>query len=125
MPRAPKKITAQHLQKDAIVYIRRSSEPQIATPNPDQVGLAEAARRWGWTERQFHIIDSDRGLPGTSAFTRPGFNEVLRRIDTGTVGVLIVRDLTRLSRDPDQLRQLMERAEQAGTVVVTSAEIEG
>ena len=124
MSRARKRITAKHLQKDAIVYLRASSEPQIATPNPDQVGLAEAARRWGWTERQIHIIDSDRGIPGTSASTRPGFNEVLRRIDTGTLGVLIVRDLTRLSRDPAELKKLLQQAKKAGTLVLTSTEME-
>jgi DNA invertase Pin-like site-specific DNA recombinase len=125
MSRAPKKISAKHLQKDAIVYVRQSAQVQVATQNPDQVRLAEVAQRWGWADQQIHIIDSDRGIAGTLASTRPGFNEVLRRIDSGTVGVLIVRDLAHLSRDPDELRKLTERAEQAGTVVVTSAEIEG
>jgi site-specific DNA recombinase len=123
MSRAPK-ITAKHLKKDAIVYVRQSAEPQIAKPNPDQVPLAEVARRWGWSDRQIHVIESDRGIAGTSSI-RSGLNEVVRRIDNGQVGVLFVRDLARLSRDPNELRQLMERAEQAGTMVVTSGEIEG
>ena len=123
MSRARKQITAKHLQKDAVVYIRQSAPAagRSAAQKASQSGLADVARRCGWPTDKIHIIDEDLGNAAASA-SRPGFNEVLRRIGEGSVGVLVVRDLSRLTRDAQELKKFTKRAEKAGTVVLTSTE---
>jgi DNA invertase Pin-like site-specific DNA recombinase len=53
---------------------------------------------------------------------RAGFSEIARRINEGRVGVLLVHDWTRLSRNPDELRELLANAKQAGTLIYCDAD---
>jgi DNA invertase Pin-like site-specific DNA recombinase len=98
----PDGVRPHHLQKLAIVYIRQSTFEQVRHNTGStavQLDLAELPRRWGWPESRIRVIDEDLGLSGTSVEGRDGFKDLIRLIKTGQVGIVFVRDVSRLSRD--------------------------
>lgn len=59
------KITAEHLQRNACVYIRQSTPDQLVhnlESQRRQYGLADRARQLGWATVE--IIDEDLGRSG-------------------------------------------------------------
>ena len=74
------KITAEHLQRRAYVYIRQSTPDQLAHNHESQrrqYGLAERAKQLGWSNVE--IIDDDLGRSG-GGIVRPGFERLLAAI---------------------------------------------
>ena len=57
--------------------------------------LEKYAKEHGYSNIRFYIDD---GYSGTN-FNRPGFQELLKDIDAGRVGTVIVKDMSRLGRD--------------------------
>ena len=82
------KITANHLDRAAFVYIRQSTADQLLH-NPEsrrrQYGLADRARQLGWTTVE--VIDDDLGRSG-GGINRPGFERLLAAICEGPVGAV-------------------------------------
>ena len=78
------KITAEHLARDAYVYVRQSTADQLLN-NPEsrrrQYALATRARSLGW--ENVIVIDDDLGRSG-SGQRRPGFERLLAAICAGT-----------------------------------------
>lgn len=98
----PSQIRAEHKQKLAVVYVRQSSPDQVrhhTGSTETQRALAELPRRWGWPESRIKVIEDDLGLSGTSSDQRPGFQHLLELMDRGEVGIVLVREMSRLSRD--------------------------
>ena len=59
------KISADHLSRRAVVYIRQSTADQVlhnAESRRRQYGLADRAKQLGWT--QVEVIDDDLGRSG-------------------------------------------------------------
>ena len=54
------KITASHLSRQAIVYLRQSS----AAPTDRQYAFAAKAGELGWPDDRIIVIDEDLGLSG-------------------------------------------------------------
>lgn len=74
------KITAEHLSRSAVVYIRQSTFYQVLNnleSGRRQYGLVERARQLGWIDVQ--VIDEDLGRSG-SGTTRAGFEKLLTSI---------------------------------------------
>src|SRR5262249_7018994 len=70
------KITASHLARQAIVYLRQSSPAQVEHNREStqrQYALASRARELGWSDEQIVVIDEDLGLSGAGSVARPGF----------------------------------------------------
>ena len=66
------KITAEHLARSAIVYVRQSTSYQVANnleSQRRQYGLVERGRQLGWSDVQ--VIDDDLGRSG-GGIARPG-----------------------------------------------------
>ncbi|MFI5341970.1 MAG: recombinase family protein [Candidatus Methylomirabilales bacterium] len=97
----PAQITARHLQRLAVVYLRQSSPRQVEE-NPGsaahQRNQKELALRWGWPEDSIEIIDQDLGLSGTSGESREGWQRLLQLVSQGQVGLILVSEISRLSR---------------------------
>jgi len=91
-------IRSQHRAKLAVIYIRRSTSDRPTDVTGSRRALAEFPRRWGWSESAITIIE-DLGFPGTESTDRPGFQQLLARMDRGEVGLVLVRDPSRLSRN--------------------------
>ena len=74
------KVTAVHLQRQAIVYIRQSSMKQVEhnlESQRNQYRLADRAHELGWSKDRIQVIDSDLGLSGQGSEYRNGFNDLL------------------------------------------------
>ena len=93
------KITAEHLQRNACVYIRQSTPDQIVhnlESQRRQYGLADRAKQLGWTTVE--IIDDDLGRSG-GGIARPGFERLLAAICDGRVGAVLAIEASRLARN--------------------------
>ena len=83
------KITAEHLARQAVVYVRQSTQAQVQHNHESrrrQYGLVDRARELGWAEPM--VIDDDLGRSG-SGVDRPGFERLLRAICEGRVGIVV------------------------------------
>ena len=95
-------VTAQHLARKAIIYIRQSSPHQVLTNQESlrlQYALQQRALTLGWRPEDIDIIDADLGLSATAAQHREGFKEVLTKVTLGEVGIILSSEVTRLSRN--------------------------
>ena len=73
------KITAVHLSRQAIVYLRQSSAAQVEHNRESterQYALAGKARELGWPEDRILVIDEDLGLSGSGSVARSGFSRL-------------------------------------------------
>jgi DNA invertase Pin-like site-specific DNA recombinase len=64
------KVTAEHLRRDAFLYIRQSSLRQVLENTEStkrQYSLRDRAVSLGWPIERIHVIDCDLGLSGACA----------------------------------------------------------
>jgi DNA invertase Pin-like site-specific DNA recombinase len=103
------KITADHLKRRAIVYIRQSSPGQVIHNQESQrrqYGLADHARQLGF--QQVEIIDEDLGRSGSGQVERPGFQHLVAEVCTGQVGAVLCIEASRLARNGRDWHHLIE-----------------
>lgn len=105
------KIEPRHLRLQAIVYVRQSTPHQLQH-NPEstrrQYQLVERARAMGWPEAQIQVIDDDLGLSGASSQQRAGFQHLVAAIGLGEVGIVLVTEVSRLSRCNSDWHRVIE-----------------
>jgi DNA invertase Pin-like site-specific DNA recombinase len=95
-------VTASHLGRKAVVYIRQSSPHQVLTNREGlrlQYALRQRARELGWREPDIEVIDRDLGRSGAGAEQRTGFKDLIARVTLGEVGLILSADVTRLTRN--------------------------
>ena len=95
-------VTASHLCRKAIVYIRQSTPHQVMTNQESlrlQYALRQRASDLGWTEAGIEVVDTDFGLSGASATHREGFKDIIARVTLGEVGIILSYEVTRLARN--------------------------
>jgi len=113
------KINADHLARKAIVYLRQSSLSQVKHNTESQrlqYALAERASYLGF--KQVDIIDKDLGASAaTGARQRPGFQQLLTSVAIGDVGIILSRELSRLSRTDKDWCHLMEICQLFNTLI--------
>lgn len=64
------KISADHLRRDAFLYVRQSSLRQVfenTESTKRQYALRDRAVALGWPIERVHVIDSDLGLSGAQS----------------------------------------------------------
>ena len=96
------RIEADHLAREAIVYVRQSTPHQVVSNQESlrlQYALRQRAREFGWHEADIDVIDADLGLSGASAAGRSGFKELVGRVSLSEVGLILSIDVTRLARN--------------------------
>ncbi len=89
------KITASHLSRAAVIYVRQSTLAQVERNTEStlrQYDLAAQAARLGWAAGDIEVIDADLGLSGRSATHRDGFKQLVARVCLGEVGRCSVSD---------------------------------
>jgi DNA invertase Pin-like site-specific DNA recombinase len=113
------KIKPEHLVRKAIVYLRQSSEKQVRQNIESQrlqYELAERVRSLGWQE--IEVIDSDLGSSAAMASaSREGFERVLTSLALGEVGIVVSREVSRLSRTDKDWCRLFEVCQIFGTLI--------
>jgi DNA invertase Pin-like site-specific DNA recombinase len=90
-----------HLARLALVYVRQSTTKQVALNQEStrrQYQLTETAHRLGWPQPRIQVIDDDLGLSGASSTQRSGFQRLVAAISLGEVGLVLVTEVSRLSR---------------------------
>jgi DNA invertase Pin-like site-specific DNA recombinase len=113
------KIKPEHLARKAVVYLRQSSEKQVRQNLESQrlqYELAERIRSLGWTE--IEVISSDLGCSAAlGSATREGFERVLSAVALGEVGIVVSREVSRLSRTDKDWCRLAEVCQIFGTLI--------
>jgi len=116
------RITADHLKRRAIVYVRQSSAIQV-TNNLEsqrrQYGLADQARQLGF--QQVEVIDEDLGRSGSGQVDRPGFARLVAEVCTGGVGAVFCIEASRLARNGRDWHHLIELCGLVRALVVDHA----
>src|SRR5262245_9847936 len=87
------KVTASHLARHAVVYLRQSSAAQVEHNRESterQYALASKARELGWPAERIVIIDEDLGLSGGGTATRSGFARLTAEVALARVGLVLV-----------------------------------
>ena len=98
---SPAKVESRHTRLRAVIYIRQSTPQQVLNNQEGtrrQYGLVERARQMGWPDANIRVIDDDLGLSGASSQQRLGFQRLVAAIGLGEVGIVLVTEISRLSR---------------------------
>src|SRR5437868_7387381 len=88
--RSPK-ITAEHLERWAIVYVRQSHPQQVQRHRESalvQAGLQQRALDWGWPQQRILVLDGDQGRSATTTIGRDDFAWLLAEIALSHVGLV-------------------------------------
>ncbi|MGA8023072.1 MAG: recombinase family protein [Candidatus Acidiferrales bacterium] len=113
------KITLQHRSLKAIVYVRQSSPKQVAENLESQrlqYAIVERAKALGFP--QVETIDCDLGKSASvGAAERRGFDTVISSVAKGEVGIVLSREVSRLSRTDKDWCQLMEVCQIFNTLI--------
>src|SRR3954451_9937205 len=105
------KIEPRHLGLRALVYVRQSTPRQVLANQEStrrQYQLAERAQQMGWSAPQVEIIDEDLGLSGAGSQARTGFQRLVAAIGLGEVGLVLVTEVSRLSRRNSDWHRVIE-----------------
>ena len=104
-------IHSHHLNRTALVYVRQSTATQLVQ-HPEstrrQYQRAERAAALGWPQPRIQIIDDDLGRSGAHSTGREGFQRLVAAISLGEVGVVLVTEVSRLSRLNSDWQRVLE-----------------
>ena len=95
-------VTARHLGRKAVIYIRQSTPQQVLSNQESlrlQYALRQRAQDLGWHEADIEVIDRDLGRSGATAAQREGFKDLIARVTLGEVGIVFSYEVTRLARN--------------------------
>src|SRR5256712_5660509 len=113
------KVKPEHLARKAIVYLRQSTEKQVRQNQESQrlqYDLGERLHALGWSEVE--IISHDLGASAAiGAARREGFERVLSSVALGEVGIVVSREVSRLSRTDKDWCRLVEVCQIFGTLI--------
>jgi len=113
------KITADHLRRGAVVYIRQSSPGQVTHHTESrlrQYSLCERAREMGFVN--VRTIDEDLGRSGSGLVERPGFARLIALVCNAEVGAVFCLEASRLARNGRDWHHLIDFCAVVGVVVV-------
>lgn len=113
------KIGADHLERIAVVYLRQSSEWQVQHNKESQrlqYALVDRVKSLGWS--RVEVIDSDLGSSAAvGAACREGFDRLIGMVAKGEVGIVMSREVSRLSRTDKDWCRLFEVCQIFGTLI--------
>jgi DNA invertase Pin-like site-specific DNA recombinase len=105
------KITSEHLQLQAALYIRQSTGAQLREHQEStarQYALRDRLTGLGWAQNQIVVIDEDLGLSGSGTADRVGFRRLLKLITDQQIGMVIGLEMSRLARNSKDWSDLFE-----------------
>jgi len=115
------KVDADHLRRDAFLYVRQSSLRQVfenTESTKRQYALRERAVALGWPLERVHVIDSDLGLSGAQASDRDGFQSLVTEVALGHAGIVLGLEVSRLARNNADWHRLLELAALSRTLIL-------
>ena len=105
------KVRADHLKRDAYLYIRQSTLQQVfhnTESTQRQYALKERAVAMGWPIERVIVIDGDQGQSGASAVDREGFQKLVAEVGLGRAGIVMGLEVSRLARNCSDWHRLLE-----------------
>jgi DNA invertase Pin-like site-specific DNA recombinase len=117
---ASSKVTAAHLSKAALLYVRQSTLKQVLNNTESairQYDLRGKAIALGWAAGQITVIDIDQGQSGASAADREGFQQLVAEVSLGRAGIVLGLECSRLARNSADWHQLLELCGMTGTLI--------
>jgi DNA invertase Pin-like site-specific DNA recombinase len=114
------KITASHLSRQAIVYLRQSSAAQVEHNREStdrQYALTAKARELGWPDDRIIVIDEDLGVSGSGAVVRSGFQRLTAEVALARVGLVLGLEVSRLARNNADWHRLIDLAGLTDTLI--------
>ena len=114
------KVTAEHLHRDAYLYVRQSSLYQVANNTESsrrQYDLRGRAVALGWPVERVIVIDVDQGQSGASATDREGFQRLVADVSLGKAGIVLGLECSRLARNNADWHRLLELCALSSTLI--------
>lgn len=114
------KITACHLARMAVVYLRQSSAAQVENNREStdrQYALVHKAAELGWPTDRVVVIDEDLGLTGSGAVARSGFARLTAEVALGHVGLVLGLEVSRLARNNADWYRLIDLCGLSDTLI--------
>ena len=105
------KVTAAHLRRLALVYVRQSTTSQVEYNRESterQYRLADRAAHLGWQHEQIKILDQDLGISGSGLAERAGFTHLTAEVALGHVGIVLGLEVSRLARNNADWYRLLD-----------------
>ena len=126
IPAEAPKVCPRHLSRRALVYVRQSTLKQVEENSEStrlQYALTERAAGLGWAPSMVGVIDSDLGQSGRSMDGREGFVRLVGEVGLGRVGLVLSRDVSRLSRSLADWGQLLELCGRTDTLIADAESV--
>jgi DNA invertase Pin-like site-specific DNA recombinase len=118
---AHQKVTANHLRRNAFLYVRQSTVRQVLENTEStqrQYALRQRAVGLGWSHDRIVVIDSDLGLSGASAVDREGFQQLVAEVGLGRAGIVLGLEVSRLARNSTDWHRLLEICALTDTLIL-------
>ena len=115
------KVTADHLKRDAFLYVRQSTLRQVAENGEStrrQYALRHRAIAAGWPAERVRVIDRDLGKSGSTAAARDGFQELVSEVALGKAGIVMGLEVSRLARNSADWHRLIELCALTATLIL-------
>ena len=108
---AHQKVQAEHLSRNAFLYVRQSTLRQVrenVESTQRQYGLRERAVALGWPLDQIVVIDCDQGQSAGGAVEREGFQHLVTEVSMNRAGIVMGLEVSRLARNSSDWHRLLE-----------------
>lgn len=115
------KISEQHLQRNAYVYIRQSTMGQVMHHQEStsrQYALKDKALSLGWPSNKIRVLDRDLGMSGSRSDNREDFKTILADVSLGQVGAVLALEASRLARSNADWHRLIEICSLTSTLIL-------
>src|SRR5207245_4199291 len=115
------KIQVDHLDRDAVIYVRQSSLMQVRDNTAStmrQYDLVHRAQSLGWTQEHIHVIDQDQAHSGSSTIGRDGFQSLVAEVVLKHCGAILSLEVSRLARSCSDWYHLLEICALTDTLVI-------
>jgi DNA invertase Pin-like site-specific DNA recombinase len=117
----PAKVSPNHLDRDAYLYVRQSTLRQVMENTEStqrQYALRERATALGWPIERVVVIDCDQGQSGASAADREGFQRLVAEVSLGHAGIVLGLEVSRLARNNTDWHRLLEICALTDTLIL-------
>lgn len=122
----PPQITASHLSRKAVVYLRQSTAEQVMKnigSTAVQRGLADQFQAWGWSAECVEILEGDLGVSAATPGRRLTFASVIDRMALGQIGAVGVTDMSRLTRNMLDFARFLTIAVEQNVLLVVGSDV--
>lgn len=113
------KLTAHHLERRALIYVRQSSHQQLVHNLESrrlQYEMEQRVRDLGWLETE--VIDEDQGRSAATTTGRTGFQRMVAEVCLGKVGAVAALEVSRFARNNRDWHQMIEMCSMVDTLLI-------